>query len=459
MNKFESWVQAILFITAVTVPVIIFGTGHRPEIGQNRTPTPRPTLSASGFLDRELTPQLDDYLEDALFITPEATKVVSRLYLAAGVSPSPLVALGEDDWLFYTNSLEQPCLSEPQLAAYADTLLRAKRAVGATGRQLLTAIAPDKASIFPDRLGSQTDIGCVLSNAENLHSLAETTGIVTVWDELRDQRPSGELLYLHKDTHWTHLGASIMASAIVDTLSPGSWDDSATGVVEIIEHEGDLTVMIAFRSIELMDTMASRVDGLHTEVETEIVIESETHPIIKEHFTTTGNTPIKSKTLVIHDSFGRGLTRLVAPYFQDITFIERAHPATDVSIASLLEAETIIHVRVQRDITAEFIHRDMAAQFVSVYADSYEQWGSGTIDGQTAVSMPLPLPPDADNYAVIDLPEGSPPVQVSVGTRTLIAAPHQPKPAFLINDTSVLTATGHVNYYLVSIPHEVAGLS
>ena len=111
MRRPEAWILTVIFVALITIPLVIFATGMRPEPNQNRPPTPLPDVNAAGVLDGELTPQLDAYLEDALFITPGAVAANALTEIALGDSPSDKVTLGTNNWLYYTFSLTRPCLS------------------------------------------------------------------------------------------------------------------------------------------------------------------------------------------------------------------------------------------------------------------------------------------------------------------------------------------------------------
>ncbi len=99
MKKLEAWIITTVFVALIAVPVVAFATGARPEPNQNRPPTPLPDISVAGVLDRELSPQLDAYLEDALIIAPGAVAAEAWTDVVVGDSPSEDVTLGENGWL------------------------------------------------------------------------------------------------------------------------------------------------------------------------------------------------------------------------------------------------------------------------------------------------------------------------------------------------------------------------
>ena len=169
MKRLEAKSIALIFGALITIPVIAFAVGMRPEPNQNRPPTPLPEITVEGIMDRELTPQLDQYLEDSLIIAPTAVAAEAWTDVALGDNPNPEVTIGTDGWLYYTFSLTRPCLSAEDVDAFVDAVESASRVVEATGRKLIVALAPDKATIIPDFLPDETS--CVLDNAEALAAL------------------------------------------------------------------------------------------------------------------------------------------------------------------------------------------------------------------------------------------------------------------------------------------------
>ncbi len=100
MKKLEAWAIAAVFVALISIPVIAFASGARPEPNQNRPPTPLPEITVSGMLDRELTPRLDAYLEDALIVAPGAVAAEAWTDVALGDNPSEEVTLGSNGWLY-----------------------------------------------------------------------------------------------------------------------------------------------------------------------------------------------------------------------------------------------------------------------------------------------------------------------------------------------------------------------
>jgi alginate O-acetyltransferase complex protein AlgJ len=446
----EAWILTVIFVALITVPLVIFAAGVRPEPNQNRPPTPLPEVNAAGVFDGELTPQLDAYLEDALFITPGAVAANALTDIALGDSPSDKVTLGTNNWLYYTFSLTRPCLTPDDVAEFADTVDRAERAVAAAGRKLVVAVAPDKATIIPDFLPPIET--CVDEVADSLESLDEPQALVTVWDDMRKARADQRPIYFRLDTHWTNAGAGVMGEAIVNTLAADGWSDDAVRELGEVDHEGDLTVILGLPGTEPTEELEVVLPGteLTKEIRTlQTPTGEEVTSVVAVDFSVEGDAVVAGHTLVMHDSFGWALTPMIAPYFETSSVIAETDPEPGYMWPDLEAADTVVHVSVQRELFETILGRDLAAAFVAAYADSYSHTGGGALAAGAMVDVDRLA--GSDRYVIVQLAEGSDGSEVSVGDRTVILTPDSPRTAFTIDGPATLTASGAAEYSFVSI--------
>lgn len=452
MKRFEIWTISALFAAMITVPVVIFATGVRPEPNQNRPPTPLPELSVSGILGRELTPQLDAYLEDAVIIAPGAAAAQAWTDVALGDSPSPKVTLGQSGWLYYTLSLNKPCIAPSGVDDFVDRIARAERIVNATGRNLVVAIAPDKATIIPEFLPEDDD-SCVAEVAQVLGELDEPQALLTIWEEMRRARANERPIYFRLDTHWTHAGAAVMAQAIVDTLTPGGWDPAGVRKVATVEHEGDLTVLLGLPSTEPTDELATVLSGRDQSEEVRALYSATgaVHEGAKAvDFSTTGNPIVAGHTLVLHDSFGWSLTPMLSPYFESSTFIRDNDPGTFALYDDVAAAATIVDVVVQRSIQEVFFDQDLAAGFLSALAGEFDSFDDGVKGSGESLQLAGP-DPDEDLYVIVEMADGTDGAEVAFGEAVATLTPDSPRLAFYVGEGGVMAFGGPVEYRLVSI--------
>ena len=447
MKRIEAKVIALIFVALITIPVVVFAIGIRPQPNQNRPPTPLPEITVEGIMDRDLTPQLDQYLEDSLIIAPTAVAAEAWTDVAIGDNPNPEVTIGTNGWLYYTLSVDRPCLSAADLEAVSDTLNRATQIVEATGRRLIFAIAPDKATIVPEFL-PDTDT-CVDQNAAALAALDGTDNLVTVWDEMRTARANERPIYFRLDTHWTNEGAGVMAEAIVEELAPGAWSDEAVVETATVDHEGDLTVLLGLPATEQDFELDVVIPGSDHSRQTRTLLTaagSEYDKVVAVDSRATAPA-ITGPSLVMHDSYGWALTPMLAPYFEDAAFIADTNPAGGHMWADLAGAATVVHVSVQRSVQDIILGRDLAANFLAAFAGEFASSDEGTrVTGER-----LELPSATQTYVVVEMAEGQDAAEVAYNDVTAKLTADSPRAAFFVGPGGTMYFAGEVNYRVITI--------
>lgn len=452
MKRIESWLLTGLFVAMIGTPIVVFATGTRPSPNQNRPPTPLPEITVEGVLEREVTPQLDAYLEDALIIAPGAVAAEAWTDVAIGDSPSEEVAIGSNGWLYYSFSLSRPCLTNQDLTTLTETVTRAQRAVEATGRTLIVAIAPDKATIVPDFLPAVDT--CVNEVADQLNEVEGPGALLTVWDEMRSARANERPIYFRLDTHWTNEGAGVMAKAIVEKLMPGGWQDIVVTKTSTVDHEGDLTVLLGLPSSEPTDELAVAFPGSEHTSEVRKLLTgtgAEHDEVVAVDFSTTNEPVIDSRTLVMHDSYGWALTPMLAPYFETATFIAETDPAAGHAEHDLAAADTIVHVSVQRSLHEIIIDRDLAAAFVAGYANEFDAIEQGTRQTGERLELERASGTDGDLYVVVELANATESAEVAYNDVTAVLTPDSPRSAYHVGSGGTMFFAGAVDYRIVTI--------
>ncbi len=448
MKKIEIWIVAGVFTALISIPVVVFAAGARPEPNQNRPPTPLPDITVSGILDRDLTPQVDAYLEDSLIIAPGAVAAEAWTDVALGDDPSPDVTLGTNGWLYYTFSLDRPCLRDADVDRFVDAVTRAKQVVAATGRELLIAIAPDKATIVPDFLPEMET--CVAEVADAINSQDGLDSLVVVWDEMRTARANERPIYFRLDTHWTNEGAGVMAEAMVNRLEPGTWQDDAVYEAATVDHEGDLTALLGLPATEETIELEVRLTGVELvreERRLRTAAGNEYDRVVAVDFAST-DAPVPGVTLVMHDSYGWALTPMLGPYFSQAAFIAESDPSAGHMRDDLATADTVIFQIVQRSLHEVLLERDLAAGFVAAYGDSFVASEEGR--KETGERLEL-VASDDDVYVIVEMAPGSEAAEVAYNDVTAKLNPDSPRSAYYVGPGGTMYFAGTVDYRIVSI--------
>jgi len=147
---------------------------------------------------------------------------------AFGVSPTPMVAVGKDGWLFMaTEELEYHRADRPFSAQDLDAWQRALESrrdwLAQLGCRLLVVVVPNKSTIYPEhlpasarRLGAKTRLDQLV---EHMHGRSDVALLDLRPALLREKGP--EALYFKTDSHWNTLGAFVGYQEIVKAL--GRW--------------------------------------------------------------------------------------------------------------------------------------------------------------------------------------------------------------------------------------------
>jgi len=208
-------------------------------------------------------------LEDASWASRQARPQVQFAQFEWLGDGGEKALIGLDGWLFYRPGLDdlvgRPAAAEapggtndplPAILAFRDEL-------AARGVRLLVVPAPNKESIYPDKvtrraarlrgvLGSQTR--ALLARLRNAN-----VEVVDLFDAFAVARrnegaPAVVPLYLAQDTHWSPAGIDIAAKAVAQRLRELGWVKTGTTEFETkpapVERLGDVLRMLQVPEIE-----------------------------------------------------------------------------------------------------------------------------------------------------------------------------------------------------------------
>lgn len=134
-------------------------------------------------------------------------------------SPTPRATVGRDGWLFFRHDADAAYLrpGDPKLAARLQTWTEATRSRSAwlarRGATYLLAIAPDKQSVYADKLPPSEGVNWRVRPIDSLPA----GSFLDLREPLRHAR-AAEDVYLLRDTHWNAAGVFAGYSAILRSL-------------------------------------------------------------------------------------------------------------------------------------------------------------------------------------------------------------------------------------------------
>jgi hypothetical protein len=343
------------------------GIGCAPSVHLDRTPplTEKRTLAALPTLTTatvtEYPARFSEWFRDHFGLRARLVRSYGRLYAALGVSSSPRVTLGKDDWLFFTDDVRTHEVRTPvapaRLDAWQAGLESLERHVAAHGARYLLVLAPIAPTVYPEHLPESVRPAVMPSRLDVfVERLRQRPQIPVV-----DLRPAllaaraTAAVFPRTDTHWNALGALAAEYAIVDRLR--EWfpamrpSDPADFTVAWREQPaGDLGSMLAVEDVrrESVPELTPRGGW-----KAEYVSWEPSDSVQPSAFALRVPGSTAPRALVIHTSFTFAhLHRLLAEHFSETRFVRRMDvaivPAQPPAFDDGFEPDVVIHETVER---------------------------------------------------------------------------------------------------------------
>lgn len=153
----------------------------------------------------------------------------------------PGVVVGADDWLFTDEEFEVLLDRPAELESKRARILAVQQQLAERNIQLVVALVPSKARIYPERAALPAAMGATYTEfREDLLS----DGILApdLVAPLRAARAEGQVFFA-TDTHWTPLGASVVAGALRASVTDWTPQDGAAWTMvagDPVSLDGDL---------------------------------------------------------------------------------------------------------------------------------------------------------------------------------------------------------------------------
>ena len=157
------------------------------------------------------------------------------------------MVLGREHWLFSDEEFK-PVANSDQFEQENLALIRGVRdTLQQRGVQLVLAIVPAKARLYPEYLGEQTPASLHTDLYNEFHAQARQAGVFApdLLAPLQEAKARGQV-FLRTDTHWTPLGAEVVAQHLAaavarQTLLNGEPQQFVTEQRQSAPYKGDLT--------------------------------------------------------------------------------------------------------------------------------------------------------------------------------------------------------------------------
>lgn len=340
---------------ALALPLLGLGVLFPANTGDlNRRPAAYPDVRPDTIFNVEFYGKLGEALADRIMARAFWRSLDATIdYGLLRDTSSDRVVVGRDDWLYYQPALDIERLPFSDAQETRMAMLSIASAPPAS-IDFYFAFAPNKATIYPEHLPRRYRASRARGDqniAELRTALSAGPGFIDLWSPMQEaKRENGRetLLYFKRDTHWNGYGAAVAAETIVDTIAPGLWDPGALHATNVRTDQQDLDKIAG-----LWGTF-ERV--IHSTIRQGLTLETAdmADGMADVHIWRASNDSaapvVEQKLVVIHDSFGTALERLLPPYFRDTAFIHINALASPEARTAIRDADIVIMLLVERKI-------------------------------------------------------------------------------------------------------------
>ncbi len=199
------------------------------------------------FLNGRLTKAVETHYDEEFPIKRLGTNLWAAVDYKLFNEGRPGVVLGKDQWLF-TDEEFKPVANGDQIEKENFDLIRGVRdRLAQHNVKLVMAIIPAKARLYPEHFGDMKPATMHRDLYEQFHAQAKQAGIFApdLMGPMQQAKQQGQV-FLRTDTHWTPLGAEVVARNIGAAISAhtpinGTPTQYVTEAEEAKPYKGDLT--------------------------------------------------------------------------------------------------------------------------------------------------------------------------------------------------------------------------
>ncbi len=314
---------------------------------ENRKLAEFPDIKQDGKWNVEFLADLGDYFEEHFAFRNELVAMDAAIQSQVfGVSNVDTVLVGEDGWLYYTDTLDDymglAVLSERGAYNVAHNLSLMQAYVESQGKEFIFTVAPNKNSLYDEnmpyyvRKKSRDE-----KNVDLLEHQFEKMAVsyVNLFDVFENQE---EVLYLKRDSHWNGKGAVLAYNSILDSIELEHERYEGNSVVREKTEYGDLNKMLYPLWGEPEWNYAYEYESRYRYV-------TDTKSVEDPWIETTNENETGS-LLMFRDSFGNTLLPLMAEQFSK-GYFSKGVPYKVEEYINLYQPEMVITEIVERNVS------------------------------------------------------------------------------------------------------------
>lgn len=180
-----------------------------------------PSVYSGDKINMEFFNEFDEYLFDNFNFRNKMVEINTILHdKLFGISAESQVIKGDDDWLFFEKTSEDytriNTLSEIEIQQIQQCISLMNEFATLNGSEFRFTIAPNKNSIYPEKMPRNYIQQDIKSNMEMVKDIVDEDVYVNMYKELSK---SEEQVYLKRDSHWNSLGAYLGFGEIMESYN------------------------------------------------------------------------------------------------------------------------------------------------------------------------------------------------------------------------------------------------
>ncbi len=343
------------FMAVLLLPILLYLLGVRAEPFEERSLSNAPEFRVDRLLEPAFYKELNDFLSDANPVRETAVVANARFsnWVFGDVISRQVIA-GKNNWLFFRQTVTSKCADPGDLRNQIENFAGLLSAISEKGIETHVTIAPDKASIYPEKLSREAELAsyCANKNRESIRLMMSEHSQINFldsWNLLTEKKTDSEhLLYSTDDTHWTEYGSTAYVAELVkEFASELSWAGiEKTGLEKV---KPDLSRMAGMYYERDRSAVHFIRGARHNRNPSNVNIFGQPQYLI--HNTSTSNSPMVSrKVLFLHDSFLYVAWDQVAQFFSDVLYLHWSALSPEQFASLVSEADIVIIESVEREI-------------------------------------------------------------------------------------------------------------
>lgn len=339
---------ALFFLCCAFFALGAFFHDDTSDTSEGRELSSFPAWTEDGAFNTDFFTEFDAWMTDRFTGRQTLITLNARIRETIFATGSDQVIVGRDHFLFYADTAAdftgESALSEEEINAAADALARLNAYAKEHGATLIVAVAPNKNTIYPDKMPAVYQKSASPSNLDRLHDALALRDVA--YTDLRTALTDDDaLLYHRRDTHWNGLGALRAYNAILDTVGIAHEDYADIPLVTTCDFAGDLDELLYPAVVRYDENTMPDFD-----FSSAFLYTSAYRTSMDMTITTRGHG--EKTALIFRDSFGSAWIPYFSAAFAEVRY-ERAVPYR-IDILEQFDADLVIVEIAERNI-AELI--------------------------------------------------------------------------------------------------------